>query len=115
VHLEALVPHVPGLEAVSSVVLSQAEIQIKYEGYIARQTLEVQKQQAHEQTEIPTDLDYAAVSGLSVEVRQKLLAHQPRTLGQAARLSGVTPAAVSLLWIHLKRMRSASGAQSRVA
>ena len=115
VHLQALASHVPGLDAVSSVVLSQAEIQIKYEGYIARQTLEVQKQQAHEQTEIPTDLDYAAVSGLSVEVRQKLLTHRPRTLGQAARLSGVTPAAVSLLWIHLKRVRSAGGAQSRVA
>lgn len=115
VHLEALVPHMPGLEAVSSEVRAQAEIQVKYEGYIARQMLEVQKHQAHEQTEIPADLDYAAVSGLSVEVRQKLLAHQPRTLGQAARLSGVTPAAISLLWIHLKRVRSTGGAQPRVA
>jgi tRNA uridine 5-carboxymethylaminomethyl modification enzyme len=115
VSLSDLIAHLPGLSDTAEVVRAQAEIQIKYEGYIARQTLEVQKHQAHEQTEIPEDLDYAGVAGLSIEVRQKLLLHRPRTLGQASRISGVTPAAVSLLWIHLKRYRSLGSAESRVA
>jgi len=83
----------------------QVEIQIKYEGYIARQHEEVQKQQAHENTRIPHDFDYSAVRGLSFEVRQKLNQHRPETLGQAARISGVTPAAISLLLVYLKKQQ----------
>jgi tRNA uridine 5-carboxymethylaminomethyl modification enzyme len=84
-------------------VAEQVEIQAKYAGYIDRQHEEIEKHQRHEDTRLPDDLDYAAVRGLSTEVRQKLARHKPATLGQAARISGVTPAAISLLLVHLKR------------
>jgi tRNA uridine 5-carboxymethylaminomethyl modification enzyme len=86
----------------------QVEIQVKYAGYIARQLDEVQKHMAHEQQRIPEDVDYDAVLSLSFEVRQKLKAQRPETIGQAARISGVTPAAISLLLIHLKRLHFGS-------
>ncbi|AOB33258.1 tRNA uridine 5-carboxymethylaminomethyl modification protein [Bordetella sp. H567] len=86
----------------------QVEIQVKYAGYIARQQDEVQKHMAHEAQRLPDDLDYDAVLSLSFEVRQKLKAHRPETIGQAARISGVTPAAISLLLIHLKRLHYGS-------
>jgi tRNA uridine 5-carboxymethylaminomethyl modification enzyme len=79
------------------------EIATKYSGYIDRQHLEVARRMAEEETALPPDLDYEAVRGLSIEVRQKLAAHRPETIGQAARISGITPAAVSLLLVHLKR------------
>ena len=85
--------------------IEQVEIALKYQGYINRQQEEVQKTLEHENFELPTDLDYEAVIGLSFEVKQKLKAARPETLGQAARISGVTPAAISLLLVHLKRMR----------
>lgn len=85
----------------------QVEIQIKYEGYIARQQEEVKKHQAYEKTSIPDDLDYDEIVSLSFEVRQKLKTHRPQTLGQATRISGITPAAISLLLIHLKRKKYA--------
>ncbi|HEU0204803.1 MAG TPA: tRNA uridine-5-carboxymethylaminomethyl(34) synthesis enzyme MnmG [Burkholderiaceae bacterium] len=86
-------------------VAEQVEITIKYAGYIARQEVEVHRQEANETTRIPADIDYDAVRGLSIEVRQKLKAQQPETLGQAARISGVTPAAISLLLVHLRRLK----------
>ena len=86
-------------------VARQVEIAAKYDGYIERQRLEVARHESHETTTIPDAIDYAAVSGLSVEVRQKLAAHRPATIGQAGRISGVTPAAISLLLVHLKRLR----------
>ena len=85
-------------------VAEQVEIGIKYDGYIARQEDEIAKHAAHESTRLPESLDYDTVRGLSIEVRQKLKAQRPQTLGQAARISGVTPAAVSLLLVHLKRI-----------
>lgn len=85
------------------VIAEQVEIQVKYAGYIARQQAEVEKQAVHENQRIPEDIDYDSVRSLSFEVRQKLKAHRPATIGQAARISGVTPAAISLLLIHLKR------------
>ncbi|MDQ6211749.1 tRNA uridine-5-carboxymethylaminomethyl(34) synthesis enzyme MnmG [Achromobacter insolitus] len=94
------------------VLAEQVEIQVKYAGYIDRQQVEVQKQIAHEQQAIPTDVDYDAVTSLSFEVRQKLKAHRPETIGQAARISGVTPAAISLLLIHLKRLHYGSRKQA---
>ena len=76
---------------------------MKYSGYIERQKSEIAKTTANEELRIPSDIDYDTVGGLSFEVRQKLKAMRPETLGQAGRISGVTPAAVSLLLIHLKR------------
>jgi tRNA uridine 5-carboxymethylaminomethyl modification enzyme len=81
------------------------DIQFKYEGYIQRQEDEIGRRQSQEDTPLPEDLDYASVRGLSVEVRQVLVAARPATVGQAGRLPGLTPAAISLLLIHLKRMR----------
>jgi len=81
----------------------QVQIQIKYEGYIARQQEEVDRHQAQDTLEIPQDLDFSVVTSLSIEVRQKLNIHRPETIGQASRISGITPAAISLLLIHLKR------------
>ncbi|MDH5766391.1 MAG: tRNA uridine-5-carboxymethylaminomethyl(34) synthesis enzyme MnmG [Gammaproteobacteria bacterium] len=84
-------------------VTEQVEIQAKYEGYLSRQKEEIEKTRRHEEKQIPEDFNYDEVSGLSNEVRQKLIDHKPQTLGQAGRISGVTPAAVSLLLVHLKK------------
>ena len=87
-------------------VVEQLEIAAQYAGYIERQRDEVERSAAYENLRLPADLDYHQVTALSIEVRQKLTAQRPETLGQAARISGVTPAAISLLLIHLKRSRS---------
>jgi len=84
-------------------VVEQLEISAKYQGYIDRQADEVAKSASYENTLLPTDLDYSTVAGLSNEVKQKLAQHQPQTIGQASRVQGITPAAISLLLIHLKR------------
>ncbi|MFH1044239.1 MAG: tRNA uridine-5-carboxymethylaminomethyl(34) synthesis enzyme MnmG [Pseudomonadota bacterium] len=84
-------------------VAAQVEIQIKYDGYIARQHDEVLRREQYEATALPVDLDYGTVRGLSKEVQQKLNQYKPETIGQAARISGLTPAAISLLLVHLKR------------
>ena len=89
-------------------VAEQVEIQLKYSGYIARQQAEVERLGHQEHQRIPEDLDYAEVRGLSMEVRQRLAQHRPETLGQASRIQGITPAAMSLLLVHLKRWRAAS-------
>ena len=86
-------------------VAEQVEIQAKYAGYIDRQQDEIERQRRHEELPLPPDLDYAGVHGLTREVREKLIRHLPRTLGQAGRIPGLTPAAISLLLIHLKRNR----------
>ncbi|HJV86680.1 MAG TPA: tRNA uridine-5-carboxymethylaminomethyl(34) synthesis enzyme MnmG [Noviherbaspirillum sp.] len=84
-------------------VREQVEIHVKYAGYIDRQAREVERHDYYENLKLPSDIDYMEVRGLSVEVRQKLNKHRPETLGQASRISGVTPAAVSLLLVHLKK------------
>ena len=89
----------------------QVEIQAKYAGYIERQQEEIERLRQHEQTRLPEDLDYASLNGLSNEIRAKLADVRPQTLGQASRIPGVTPAAVSLLLIHLKK-RNALGDSS---
>jgi len=86
-------------------VAEQVQIQAKYQGYIDRQQDEIDKLKRHEATPLPVDLDFAQVEGLSHEIRQKLSEARPETLAQAARISGVTPAAVSILLIHLKKRR----------
>lgn len=91
------------LPANDQAVEEQVETQIKYEGYISRQQDEVEKLRKHENTTLPEALDYQDVKGLSNEVKQKLSTIRPQTIGQATRISGVTPAAISLLLIHLKK------------
>ncbi|MCP5201730.1 MAG: tRNA uridine-5-carboxymethylaminomethyl(34) synthesis enzyme MnmG [Gammaproteobacteria bacterium] len=93
----------PGLD--DDELIAQIEVDARYHGYIARQEEDVLRHRAAEDTVIPDSLDYASVAGLSSEVRQKLTRHRPRTLGQAGRISGVTPAALALLLVHLKRAR----------
>jgi tRNA uridine 5-carboxymethylaminomethyl modification enzyme len=92
----------------------QVEISIKYAGYIARQQNEVARRELQETTRIPASFDYDDVRGLSFEVRQKLREQRPETIGQASRISGVTPAAISLLIVHLKR-RGNGGGEGRLA
>ena len=90
-------------ETLADDVTEQVEIQVKYQGYIDRQQEEINNRRDIETLRLPEDIDYAKVKGLSAEVQQKLNQHQPETLGQASRISGVTPAAVALLMVHLKR------------
>ncbi len=92
-----------GESQVDPEVAAQVEIQAKYEGYIERQRAEVARQRDHEALRLPLDLDYRELRGLSSEVQQKLNRHRPETIGQASRISGVTPAAISLLLVYLKR------------
>ena len=84
-------------------VIEQVEIQVKYQGYIDRQNEEIDSRRDIETLKLPDDIDYSKVKGLSAEVQQKLNQHKPETVGQASRISGVTPAAVALLMVHLKR------------
>jgi tRNA uridine 5-carboxymethylaminomethyl modification enzyme len=91
----------------------QADVQAKYTGYIDRQNDEIERQRCNEETLLPEAIDYTQVRGLSNEARQKLVEHRPVTLGQAARIPGMTPAAVSLLLIHLKRHQAATPAKAR--
>ncbi|MCL4315336.1 MAG: tRNA uridine-5-carboxymethylaminomethyl(34) synthesis enzyme MnmG [Gammaproteobacteria bacterium] len=87
-------------------VAEQVEIQAKYHGYIERQQDEIERNRRHEETSLPLDFDYSNVRGLSKEVQLKLNAHKPATLGQAGRISGVTPVAISLLLVHLHKRRA---------
>ncbi len=84
-------------------VAEQLEIQAKYHGYIERQYAEIEKQKGNETTSLSIAIDYSSVNGLSNEVAQKLNEHKPTTIGQASRISGITPAAVSLLLVYLKK------------
>ena len=99
------VAHLAGEPVNDEAVAEQVQIQAKYQGYIDRQQDEIDKLKRHEATPLPSDLDYAQVEGLSHEIRQKLAEARPATLAQASRISGVTPAAVSILLIHLKKRR----------
>ena len=90
-------------ERLSAEVVEQVEIQVKYQGYIDRQNEEIDSRRDIETLKLPDDIDYSKVKGLSAEVQQKLNQHKPETVGQASRISGVTPAAVALLMVHLKR------------
>jgi len=94
---------VAGDSPISAEAAAQVEVRAKYEGYIERQRVEVARRQEHETLPLPPDLDYTGVKGLSKEAQQKLNRHRPETIGQASRISGITPAAISLLLVHLKR------------
>ena len=93
-----------GEELFEQIALS-LETDARYAGYIERQNDEIERQRRHSETGIPTDLDYAHIGGLSAEVREKLIRVRPRNIGQAARIAGMTPAAISLLLVHLKKHR----------
>jgi tRNA uridine 5-carboxymethylaminomethyl modification enzyme len=90
-------------DRVPSQVRAQIEVRAKYAGYIERQQDEIDRQQRNEETLLPEDLDYLQVAGLSHEVRQKLAEARPATVGQASRMPGMTPAAISILLVHLKK------------
>ena len=107
-----LLPFIEASEDFAPAVCEQAEVRVKYAGYLDRQQQEIDKASRHEQTALPDSLDYAEVRGLSNEVAQKLAQHRPATIGQASRISGVTPAAVSLLLVHLKRHPGTANPQS---
>jgi len=92
-------------DELAATVIEQVEISIKYAGYINKQNEDVQRAANYEHLRLPSDLDYSKVTALSFEARQKLAAQRPETLGQASRISGITPAAISLLLIHLKKGR----------
>ncbi|PAU77355.1 tRNA uridine-5-carboxymethylaminomethyl(34) synthesis enzyme MnmG [Halomonas salipaludis] len=101
----ASLPGIEGQPVDDDAVAEQVQIQAKYQGYIARQQHEIDKLKRHEATPLPAELDFEQVEGLSHEIRQKLSAARPETLAQAGRIAGVTPAAVSILLVHLKKRR----------
>ncbi len=84
-------------------VAEQVEIQAKYQGYIDRQATDIERVRRNEELSIPTTFDYQGISGLSTEVKQKLMSVRPATIGQAMRISGITPAAISMLLVYLKK------------
>jgi tRNA uridine 5-carboxymethylaminomethyl modification enzyme len=90
-------------ERLPAQVALQMEVMAKYEGYIERQQQEVERQLRSEATRVPAEVDYGRVPGLSTEVRQRLIEVRPATLGQAARIPGITPAAISILLVYLKK------------
>ena len=92
-----------GQEDIAPEVAEQVEVSEKYRGYIDRQKLEIDRRAGHESVRLPLDFDYGVIKGLSFEVQQKLTRHKPENLGQAARISGITPAAIALLEVHAKR------------
>ena len=98
-----------GLAVDDPIAAAQVEIQAKYAGYISRQQEEVERRVEQDSLALPADLDYRNVRGLSIEAQQKLNQHKPQTIGQASRISGITPAAISLLLVHLKRVQRAAG------
>ncbi len=100
--ITGLKPH----DAICNSVAEQVEVQAKYQGYIERQQRDIEKQQRHENMKIPHNMPYDTLSGLSNEIKQKLIEHKPQTVGQASRIPGVTPAAVSLLMVHIKKIQS---------
>ena len=104
-----------GDQCLADTVIEQIEIAMKYAGYIGKLLEEVERTAHYEQLKLPTDLDYGSVTALSYEVRQKLGRQRPETLGQASRISGVTPAAISLLLVHLKKRRLSSFATTAAA
>jgi tRNA uridine 5-carboxymethylaminomethyl modification enzyme len=103
----------PDLPAAGSDVAEQIEIGAKYAGYIERQKSEVARQVAQDDVRLPQDIDYASVRGLSKEVQQRLNQHRPETIGQVSRLQGITPAAISLLLVHIKRRGLAARPEKR--
>lgn len=108
----SILQEMPGAKQIDPLIAQQTETELKYAGYIQRQSAEIEKLKRNEQVSLPGDLDYKAIKGLSNEVCQKLNDVRPATLAQASRIQGVTPAAVSLLLVHLKKLGVAVKAAS---
>jgi tRNA uridine 5-carboxymethylaminomethyl modification enzyme len=102
---EHLFPFAPALEQIDETVFEEVETRIKYEGYIAHQQKQVERLKKMENVRLPEGTDYASVYGLTKEVREKLSKVRPISLGQASRISGITPAALMALQVHLKKLR----------
>ena len=96
----------PGLDAIDARIAEEVETRIKYEGYIDRQNKQVKKLKRMEEVRVPDEIDYRTVYGLSAEVREKLSRVKPVSLGQASRISGMTPAALMAIQVHLKRLKT---------
>jgi tRNA uridine 5-carboxymethylaminomethyl modification enzyme len=111
---DGLLSLIPCPETLTDDVKEQVEIAAKYQGYIDRQKDEIAKQKGSENTKLGTDINYADVHGLSTEARQKLTTHMPETIGQASRISGITPATISLLLVYLKRKYKKQANQSNI-
>ena len=107
-----LLDQMPDAPTIDPVIAQQAEIELKYAGYIQRQSAEIEKLRRNENVQLPVDIDYTQIKGLSHEVCQKLMDVKPATIAQAGRIPGVTPAAVSLLLVHLKKIGLAVKAAS---
>jgi tRNA uridine 5-carboxymethylaminomethyl modification enzyme len=103
-----------GMGELAPEVREQVEIAAKYQGYITRQQEEISKQKGSENTALGAEIDYADVHGLSIEARQKLMMHRPETIGQAGRISGITPATISLLLVYLKRKYKKQASQANI-
>jgi tRNA uridine 5-carboxymethylaminomethyl modification enzyme len=103
IHFNHLFTFDPGLAHIPASVLDQTEIQTKYEGYLKRQMEEIEKSKRLEEISFPRGFDFGSVVGLSSEVMEKLIKISPHSLGQASRISGVTPAAISILMVNLKK------------
>ena len=103
VPLEIVRTYIPRLAQFSATALEQLDIEAHYDGYLQRQHADAERLAADESLEIPTDLAYSSIQSLSTEVRQKLTLHQPPTLAAAGRISGVTPAALQAIWLHLRK------------
>ncbi len=114
VSYESLLSLIPAVETLTDEVKEQVEIAAKYQGYINRQKDEIAKQKGSESIKLGADIDYAEVHGLSIEARQKLMAHKPETIGQAGRISGITPATISLLLVYLKRKHKKLASQANI-
>ncbi len=111
---EGLLELAPSSEFLTDEVKEQVEIAAKYQGYIDRQKDEIAKQKGSENTRLGADIDYSDVHGLSIEARQKLIMHKPETIGQAGRISGITPATISLLLVYLKRKHKKQANQKTI-
>ena len=114
VSYEGLLSLIPAVETLTDEVKEQVEIAAKYQGYINRQKDEIAKQKGSESIKLGADIDYAEVHGLSIEARQKLMAHMPETIGQAGRISGITHATISLLLVYLKRKHKKLASQANI-
>ena len=110
VTLQTISEYLPEVAAFPAHALEQVDIEAHYDGYLQRQQSDAARLREEEKLEIPAETDYAGIHGLSIEVRQKLAAHRPPTLAAAGRISGVTPAALQTLWLHLRKAQSVGSA-----